>query len=142
MEEIYLKNKAETKKLARILVQEIKKKPLKTKGALIIGLEGELGSGKTTFIQFFAKELGIRNKITSPTFVLMKRYKNFYHIDCYRIKNYKDILALDFKEIISDTQNIILIEWAEKIKKILPKKTIWLKLKIVSNKERRIIISN
>lgn len=142
MRKILTRSQRETSKLARILAQEIIKKPLKTKVALIIGLEGELGSGKTTFIKGFAKGLGIKKRLTSPSFVLMKKYKNFYHIDCYRIKNPKDILNLDFKEIISNPQNIIVIEWAEKLRKILSTDTIWIHFKIVSDKQRRIIISN
>ena len=141
MREFFVKNQRETNRLAKILAQEIVKKSLKNKTALIIGLEGELGSGKTTFIKAFAKGLGIKKRLTSPTFVLMKNYRNFYHIDCYRIKNYKDILALDFKEIISNPKNIVIIEWAEKIKKILPKNIIWLKFKTISDKEREIKIS-
>lgn len=137
----FVRNQRETNRLAKILAQEIVKKSLKNKTALIIGLEGELGSGKTTFIKAFAKGLGIKKRLTSPTFVLMKNYRNFYHIDCYRIKSYKDILGLDFKEIISNAKNIVLIEWAEKIRKILPKDTIWIKFKIISDKEREIKIS-
>ena len=71
----------------------------------------------------------------------MKKYRNFYHIDCYRIKSYRDVGDLDFLEIISNPKNIIVIEWAEKIKRILPKNTIWLKFEIVSNNERKILIS-
>jgi len=139
--DFFIRNQRETNRLAKILAQEIVKKSLKNKTALIIGLEGELGSGKTTFIKAFAKGLGIRKRLTSPTFVLMKNYRNFYHIDCYRIKSYKDVLALDFEEIISNPKNIFTIEWAEKIKKILPKNIIWLKFKIISDKEREIKIS-
>lgn len=131
-QEFLTKNVSETRKIAKLLAQEI--------NGGVIGLTGELGAGKTTFIQAFAKGLGIKDKLTSPTFVLMKKYGNLYHIDCYRISSYKDILALDFKEIISNPKNIIVIEWAEKIKKILPKNTIWLKFKVVSNNERKIII--
>jgi len=141
VQKFFIRNQRETNRLAKILAQEIVKKSLKNKTVLIIGLEGELGSGKTTFIKAFAKGLGIKKRLTSPTFVLIKKYRNFYHIDCYRIKSYKDILALDFEEIISNPKNIVIIEWAEKIKKILPKNTIWLKFKIVSNKERIINIS-
>jgi len=140
MKQFLTKSQGQTNKLAKILAQEILKRPIKTKGALIIGLEGELGSGKTTFIKGFAKGLGIRKRLTSPTFVLMKKYKNLYHIDCYRIKGYKDILALDFKEIISSPKNIVFIEWAEKIRKILPQDRIWIKFKIISNKKREIKI--
>lgn len=140
MREFLTRSSLETGKLAKILAEEIIKKPLKIKGALIIGLEGELGSGKTTFIKSFAKGLGIKKRLTSPTFVLMKKYKNFYHIDCYRIKNFKDILDLDFQEIISNSKNIVVIEWAEKIKKVLPQDTIWIKFKVINNKQRKIEI--
>jgi tRNA threonylcarbamoyladenosine biosynthesis protein TsaE len=129
------------------LAQEIIKKPLKNKGALIIGLEGELGSGKTRFVQGFARGLGIRQRLTSPTFVILRRYAisnkpyaNLYHIDCYRIKNAKDILALDFKEIISIPKNVVLIEWAEKIHKILPKNLIWIKFSVINQNTRRLEI--
>lgn len=141
MEQFLTKSQRQTNKLAEILAQEIIRKPLNEKNALVIGLEGELGSGKTTFIKGFAKGLGIRKKLTSPTFVLMKKYKNLYHIDCYRIKSYKDILALDFKEIIFNPKNIIVVEWAEKIRKILPRDKIWIKFEIISNKEREIKIT-
>ena len=147
MERFIVKNQRQTEKLANLLAKEILKYrkrclPRGNRGALVFGLIGELGAGKTTFIKAFAKGLGIKNKITSPTFVLMKNYKNFFHIDCYRIKNAKDILELDFKEIVSDPQNIIMIEWAERVKKILPKDTIWIKFKIMSPEKRNVIISN
>jgi len=133
-QEFLCKNVNKTRKVARLLAQEIK--------GGVIGLVGELGAGKTTFIQAFAKGLGVKNKLTSPTFVLMKKYRNLYHIDCYRISSYKDILDLDFKEIISNPKNIVVIEWAEKVRKILPRNILWIHFKIVSEKERRVIISN
>jgi tRNA threonylcarbamoyladenosine biosynthesis protein TsaE len=136
MEKFFIKNEKETSKLAKILAKEVLKIISKKKNALVVGLEGDLGAGKTTFIKAFAKGMGIKRRLTSPTFVLLKKYKNLYHIDCYRIKNSQDILALDFKEIISTPKNIVLIEWAEKIKKILPKDKIWIKFEIVSDKKR------
>ena len=138
MQEFLSKNLNETRELAKKLARRFVKKS--SKRALVFGLQGELGAGKTTFIQSFAKGLGIKNKITSPSFILMKKYKNLYHIDCYRIKSYKDILGLDFQEIISNPKNIVIIEWAEKIRKILPKNSIWIKFKIISEKERLIIM--
>lgn len=115
-----------------------------SRSALILGLAGELGSGKTTFIQGFLRGLGVRKKITSPTFVLIKRFKikglrfkNVYHIDVYRIKKPSELLKLGLREILNNPGNIVLIEWAEKIsakggpasggKKILPKSSIWIK---------------
>ena len=113
--------------------------------AVVFGLRGNLGGGKTTFLQGFAKGLGIKEKILSPTFVIQKRFKikdstfkNFYHIDCYRLKNTKEILELHFKEIIFDPKNIVAIEWPEKIKKVLPKDTIFIKFKFVGENKREI----
>lgn len=132
------------------IASDLAKKIISTKslsGAYIIGLEGELGAGKTTFVKGFAKALGIKEKITSPTFVIMKRYelrdmgyKFLYHIDAYRLKNEKELIKLDIKEIFSDSQNIVLIEWADRVKKILPKGYISIHMDHVSERERKINI--
>jgi tRNA threonylcarbamoyladenosine biosynthesis protein TsaE len=148
------KNPSQTKKLGEILAKEILK-TVPTKKAFIIGLTGELGGGKTTFLQGFAKGLGIKEKILSPTFVIMKKFKirgnsclnlckfvYFYHLDCYRIKKPKEILDLDFKKIILNPQNIIAIEWAEKIKKILPKNTFIFKFKFINKTKREIVLES
>ena len=161
MKRIYLTNNSlQTKKLGEGLA----KKLLKTvcgKGAIVVGLTGNLGGGKTTFLQGFAKGLGIKERILSPTFVIMKRFKikikdvilrgascfapckgfkNFYHIDCYRLQNPKEILDLGFRALISNPQNIVAIEWAERIKKVLPRNTIWIKFEFLGKNERRIIV--
>ena len=136
----------QTKKIARSLAPLFLKKRSK-KHALIIALGGELGSGKTTFLQGFAKGLGIREKILSPTFVIYRKFSifhfqfsNFYHIDCYRIQKPKELLDLNFKKLISDPQNIIAIEWADKIKKIMPKNSVWIHFKFINEKTRKISI--
>ena len=118
---------------------------------MVLGLEGDLGGGKTTFLQGFAKGLGIKEKITSPTFVILKRFQfnnlaikqfnNFYHIDCYRIKNAKEILELGFKNIILNPQNIVAVEWSKRIKKELPKSTIIIKFDFVGKNKREIVVS-
>ena len=142
----------QTKKIARSLAPLILKKQAQ-KHALIIALEGELGSGKTTFLQGFARGLGIKEKILSPTFIIMKRNRvpfrkgtrflfHFYHIDCYRIKKPKELLDLNFKELSSNPQNIIVIEWADKIKKIIPRNTLWLKFEFINEKTRKITFRN
>jgi len=133
-----------TKKIAAQLARELTAK--KSKNALIIGLTGDLGSGKTTFIQGFAHGLGIKQKLPSPTFVIMRNYKlatTHYsllcHIDSYRLKNTGETKILNLKEIIKNSENILLIEWAEKIKKILPKKMIRLKFRHGEKENERII---
>jgi tRNA threonylcarbamoyladenosine biosynthesis protein TsaE len=119
------------------------------RGALIIALQGDLGAGKTTFTQGFGRGLGIKRKMASPTFILMRRFSinhlpitNFYHIDAYRIKRPDSLEVLGLKEIFADPKNIVLIEWPEKIKKTLPKRTVWLKFQYGKKEnERKIIIT-
>lgn len=121
--------------------------------ALVIALEGELGSGKTTFIKGFSRALGVREKILSPTFVLIHRHKikkgfkfhassftNLYHIDAYRLRSSRDLLKLGVKEIFANPKNIVLIEWADRVKKIVPKSAIWLHLNHAGKNKRKILI--
>ena len=136
----------QTKKLANLLARKFLRRRLKQKGALILALSGELGAGKTTFIQGFMRGLGVRKKITSPTFVLIKNYKlktsnykRVYHVDCYRIKNAGELLKLGLREIFENPQNIVLIEWTERIRRALPKNAIWLKFEHGEKENQRII---
>jgi tRNA threonylcarbamoyladenosine biosynthesis protein TsaE len=115
--------------------------------AVVFGLSGELGAGKTTFLQGFAKGLGIKEKVISPTFVIMNhfdikkgKFRNFYHLDCYRIEKASEMENLGFEEIIADPKNIVCIEWPEKIKKILPEDLILIKFKITKENSREITI--
>ena len=135
---------SQTKKIGAILAKEILRKR-KGNAPFVIGLQGELGGGKTTFLQGFAKGLGIKEKILSPTFVILKKFKikdsrlkNFYHIDCYRIQKPKELLDLGFKKIISEPNNIVVVEWADKIKKIMPKGTLWIDFSFQDKKIRKI----
>jgi len=144
--EYLTKSPSQTKKLGQELAKKLLKSNPKNQ-ALVLALEGELGGGKTTFLQGLAKGLGIKQRILSPTFVILKkfqipsnRFQYFYHLDCYRIEKPKEILDLNFKEIISDPKNIVAIEWADKIKKILPKETMFLEFKSVDKNKRKILI--
>jgi len=147
VEKIYTtKSAKQTQNLGLLLAKKIFKIGPQ-KGAVVLGLKGNLGGGKTTFLQGLAKGLGVKEKILSPTFVVLKRFKlfkkqfsNFYHIDCYRLKNEKDVLELGFKKIFADSKNIVAIEWPERIKKVLPKETIFINFKFIDENKREIII--
>lgn len=142
-------NSFETQDLGKKIAKEILLSQTK-KEAIVLWLKGNLGSGKTTFLQGFAKGLGIKEKILSPTFVVMKRfelknkqYKNFYHIDLYRLKNKNEIKGLKIDEIIKDSKNIVAIEWPEKIKKILwIKKFMKIYFKFINENSREIIFKS
>lgn len=108
----------------------------------ILCLYGDLGSGKTTFLQGLAKGLGIKKRITSPTFVFMKQYQSsFFHVDLYRINNVKEAKGLGLDEIFNNPKAIVAIEWAERIKEILPKKRTDIYFDYVSKNQRKINLS-
>src|SRR5258708_2199717 len=104
MKEIVTKNVEETQDFAEAFAKEIQPGD-------IITLSGDLGAGKTTFTQGFAKGLGVTHRIISPTFIIIRTYTipnpqsripNFYHIDLYRIHSDKDLQGLGFEEILED----------------------------------------
>ena len=139
----------ETEKLGKEFAHYCLTSNIQNSKSIIISLEGELGSGKTTFTNGFAKGLGIKENIKSPTFILMRKYPisnfkflNFYHFDCYRIEDPKEVLDLGFQEIIQDSQNIVVIEWGNKIKKFLPKNYIQIKFEYLDKDKRKITIAN
>ena len=132
-------------------------KILRKKGGdpAVLGLVGDLGGGKTTFLQGFAKGLGIKERILSPTFIIMKKFeiparrngkkdsksKVFYHFDCYRVGGPSEISDLDFKNIIKNPLNIVAVEWADIVKKIMPENALWAKFIFVDIKRRKISFS-
>jgi tRNA threonylcarbamoyladenosine biosynthesis protein TsaE len=149
---------SQTRRIGEFFAKNIKRIMPSKERALVIGLKGGLGGGKTTFLQGFAKGLEIKERVLSPTFILMRKFsvpqsknekikklsslkfKYLYHIDCYRILKPKEILELGFKKIISGPQNIIAIEWAGRVKKILPQKTLILEFEFINKNTRRIIV--
>ncbi len=90
----------------------------------VIGLYGDLGSGKTALTKSIAKILGVTEEVTSPTFVIAKFYKGkdkqLVHIDAYRLEHFSELESLGFKEWCADPKNLVIIEWPEKVKEILP----------------------
>jgi len=135
----------ETQKIASFFMQAILRKYDLKESGLVISLEGPLGGGKTEFLKGIAKFLKLKEKVFSPTFLIMKSFscktssfKTLWHLDCYRIKMPKEIKELDFLEIIKNPENLIFIEWGNKIKKILPKDHWKIKFKM-TGKDTRIL---
>ena len=174
---IISRSAAQTKKIAADLAKKILDTSIidhRPSSATVVALCGDLGAGKTTFTQGFAKALGIKHRMLSPTFLIFRKYdikKNlqssrpegrgspgaaifsagggsafggnfqfFYHVDLYRIHSAEELSILGFKKILHSPFNILLIEWAEKIKKILPKDTIWVQFEHGEKENERIVI--
>jgi tRNA threonylcarbamoyladenosine biosynthesis protein TsaE len=135
--EIITKSPEDTKKLGRKIGSSLK-------GGEIFALSGNLGAGKTTFMQGFAEGAGYLGRLTSPTFVLMRSYSikegKLYHLDLYRFeKNLKDeIDNMGVTDLWGRPENVMVIEWAEKINDLLPENTKRINFEIVGDTERKI----
>lgn len=124
--------------------QDLAKKLAKNLTSRVITLTGDLGAGKTTFVQGLAEGLGIKEKIISPTFVLIRQHpipnsnKTLFHIDLYRLGEIKDLQDLGLDEILDNPNHIILIEWAEKLGNLLPEKAVRINVRQISENVREI----
>jgi tRNA threonylcarbamoyladenosine biosynthesis protein TsaE len=133
------KNLEDTKDIARDIVKVISPK----NNARVIGLYGDLGAGKTAFAQSLAEHLGVKNKVVSPTFVIMKKYdiagkafEKLIHIDAYRLEKWEELAKLGWADIISDPKNLVLIEWPEKVADIMPDGHFKIKIKHLDQNSR------
>jgi tRNA threonylcarbamoyladenosine biosynthesis protein TsaE len=140
MQKYIAKNLEETQKIAADFARGLSPKKSGKIGATVVGLYGELGSGKTSFTQGVARAFGILETVVSPTFVIEKIYElplsknkneiipspcdnNFshlIHIDAYRLEKSSELLHLGWPETIADPKNLILIEWPERVADIMP----------------------
>lgn len=123
METTTLRSQNDVTALADAILEILSQKDTAT----VIALHGELGAGKTTFVKALGERLGVAEPITSPTFVLMKYYdirdhahfKRLVHIDAYRLEDAGEAKPLRLQELMDDPQNLICIEWAERVADIL-----------------------
>ena len=107
--------------------------------ATILALKGDLGSGKTAFTKELAKVLGVTEHVTSPTFVLAKTYplkdttfSNLIHIDAYRLEEGEDLNPIGFSDMLDDPNNLIVLEWPERVEGALPAWTNYISIKVVN----------
>jgi tRNA threonylcarbamoyladenosine biosynthesis protein TsaE len=118
-----------------------------SKSVLPIGLVGTLGAGKTQWTKFFAEALGAQaEEISSPTYVLIHRYDSqpiIHHVDAYRVKDEDEFLELGIEELF-DSQQITIVEWADRFRDLMPEETIWITLELDSNDSsyRHVTIEN
>ncbi|MFZ2025251.1 MAG: tRNA (adenosine(37)-N6)-threonylcarbamoyltransferase complex ATPase subunit type 1 TsaE [Microgenomates group bacterium] len=141
------KNAEETQKLGEKLADRLIQKGSKN-SPHIICLYGDLGMGKTTFVQGVAKGLGLTSRLLSPTFIIVRRQqlsnidRFFFHLDLYRLTSEQSIQELGIQEMFNDEKNIVIIEWAERLGRLLPEKRIDFRFTHgASESERRIEIT-
>ena len=140
MQEFVTKNIEETNHIAKDLADKLQ-------GGETIALSGNLGVGKTVFVKALAKALGIKEEVTSPTFVLMKVYdikhkhiRQFVHADCYRLDGVEDLKDIGLSDFMEDN-TVIVIEWADKISN-LPSNVINVKFDYITDTKRRLVIDD
>lgn len=142
--EILTKSARETKRFGEKFADSLK-------GGEIVALVGDLGNGKTTFVQGLAEGLGIKGRIISPTFILRRDYevkgkkkkvKRLCHIDLYRIEEgvEREFRNLGVEEFFGSQDTIVVIEWAEKVRELLPQSTIWIIFENLGGEQRKITI--
>jgi tRNA threonylcarbamoyladenosine biosynthesis protein TsaE len=141
MKKIITNSEKETFSLAKKLAE-------KAKGGEVYALSGDLGAGKTVFVRGFAKGLGIKRNVNSPTFVLMKIYpikkhetiKHLCHIDAYRLRSARDLEAIGALDYFGKKDCVCFVEWPENVKNTLLAKCKFFKLNHLKDNLREIII--
>lgn len=124
--------------------------PSKGTCAEVLALSGELGSGKTAFTKLLAKELDITERVISPTFILRRDYKipkhfrftHLVHIDAYRLENEKDLKPLKLEKKLKDSRTLVVVEWAERVRKAIPKNALWLTFECIDENVRRVRVDS
>jgi tRNA threonylcarbamoyladenosine biosynthesis protein TsaE len=130
---------------AKLAAQWLAELPDRTT-ALVVALEGELGAGKTTFVQGLAVELGIRELPKSPTFTLAKQYAipstpfTLWHLDCYRLEDHRGLAALDMTSVWHNPRALVLIEWAQRVREALPRDHLTVQLAHAGGDHRSITV--
>lgn len=110
----------------------------------VVALVGPLGAGKTTLIQGIAEGVGVRDYVTSPTFIIINEYQGripFFHVDLYRLDKVEDIEDLGIEEYFK-RGGVCVIEWAEKLKELRPEACHEIEIEIVSEMERKLCVSS
>lgn len=143
MKQFTTKNAHQTLELGKNLARQLR-------GGEVIALTGELGAGKTTLVKGIAAGLGIKRPITSPTFLLLRVYRvreqknirQFIHVDAYRVKHPAELFDVGLDNYLGRPDTVTVIEWAERVRTLLPKRRIDIRLKLGTLQNYRQIVRN
>lgn len=144
MTEVVTDSVETTHKQAKQLLESLS---IKESQAVVIGLTGPLGAGKTEFIRGFLRAAGVTDPVTSPTYTIETLYQlpdsqfeRAYHIDAYRLDGKQDLLDIEFADRLRDNESVVIIEWAKRVQEVLPEDTIW--VAITLENDQRVITLN
>lgn len=122
----------------RIAAQFIRSLAASGRTPFVIGLQGDLGAGKTAFIQGMGRTLGIQGRIQSPTFVIVRRHRlskpfvgrhHLVHVDAYRLATLREARNIGLGRILNDPDAIVAVEWADRIKRLIPNGAYWVRFR-------------
>lgn len=132
-----------------VIIDVFKNAESKRLNTLVIALQGDLGAGKTTFVQQLAEYLEVSEIVTSPTFTIMKQYDlshpqfdKLVHIDAYRFESEAEAVPLGLAELFKQHRTIVCVEWPELIPNIISNNAVKIKIEIKLNEERLVTVSS
>jgi len=142
-EKVVAKSNKETEAFASLVAGRVRAE--KRPHAAVVALVGNLGTGKTAFAKAFLRELGVKGRVTSPTFVVIRRFPlpartgftNAYHMDAYRVSE-DDAVSLELPAVLKDPANVLVIEWADRIRPIVPADAIWVECSYGERENERV----
>lgn len=148
MQERVTHSPEDTQTLALEVIQALAERKGTRGTSTIVALQGNLGAGKTVFVKGVALALGIQETITSPTYVIEKRYalpdsaswKYLIHIDAYRLEGEEELGSIDWNRIATDPNNLIMLEWPEQVGRGVPDRAVWIEFEVVNSSTRKIHI--
>jgi tRNA threonylcarbamoyladenosine biosynthesis protein TsaE len=145
MQERTIQDLAELRTFAAELLGAL---PVRSDHATVLALSGELGAGKTALVQALAAELGVREHVTSPTFILMhsyetasERFRQLVHIDAYRIEDTRELAVLKLDEVFADPTALVCIEWPERVGAAAPNDAVHINIESHTDDTRTITYS-
>ena len=144
MHEVITRSPEETQALAAEIVQALAGVEGTRGTSTIVALQGNLGAGKTVFVKGVAQALGVEETVTSPTFVIEKKYKlgdhaswkYLIHIDAYRLEREEELDTVDWNHIATDPNNLIMLEWPEQVGRGVPDRAVWIEFEVVDDSTR------